>query len=87
MYWVYVLKSLKDERHYVGHTNDIKRRLEDHNRGKSKSVKNRGPFEIIHTEICSDRFEAKRRERQIKSYKGGEAFKRLVNKISKDPIV
>lgn len=78
MYFVYILKSIKDQKHYIGYTTDLKRRLEDHNRGKSQSVRNRGPFEIIYQETCSTKQKAIVRERQIKSYKGGEAFKKLL---------
>jgi len=78
MYWTYILKSLKDRKYYIGYTNDIERRLEDHNRGKSQSVKHRGPFEVIFKEAHNSRIAAIKREKQIKSYKGGEAFKKLV---------
>jgi putative endonuclease len=87
MFYVYILKSLSDGKYYVGHTNNIERRIEDHNRGKNKSVRNRGPFEIIYKEEFPARLEAIRRERQIKSYKGGEAFKRLLSKCNSDPVV
>ncbi len=87
MFYVYILKSLKDRKHYVGYTQDIERRLDEHNRGKSRSVKSRAPFQIIYQEVCSDKKEAIRRERQIKKYKGGEAFKKLINGAIFDPIV
>ena len=85
MYCVYVLRSLKDARYYIGYTDNLKRRLQDHNRGKSKSIKHRGPFELVYSEKAATKQEAIFRERQIKSYKGGEAFKKLLLKI--DPIV
>ena len=87
MYWVYILRSLKDGKHYTGYTSDLKRRLEDHNRGKSISVKSRGPFELVHKEFYIDRKVAIRRERQIKKYKSGAAFKSLVITKFADPIV
>ena len=73
--------------HYIGSTNNLQRRIEDHNRGKSISVKGRGPFVLIYKEIFDSSFEAKNRERIIKSYKGGEAFKRLISAQNFDPIV
>ena len=82
MFVVYVLKSLKDEKHYVGYTKNLERRLEDHNRGKSPSVRDRGPFILVYKENKVSRQEAIRREREIKSYKGGNAFKKLINKLS-----
>ena len=79
MYYVYIIKSLKDNRNYIGYTRDIERRLQDHNRGKSKSVKYRGPFELIYQEKYATRLEASRREKRLKSYKGGEALKKLLS--------
>ena len=87
MFFVYVLQSLKDSKYYIGHTEDLKRRLEDHNRGKSQSVKTRGPFKIVYKEEYPVRLEAIRREGQIKKYKGGEAFKKLLQTNTFDPIV
>ena len=77
-YYVYVLVSLKNDKKYIGSTNDLERRLVDHNRGKSKSVRNRGPFKILYTEEYNSRSEAMKRERQIKGYKGGNEFKKLL---------
>jgi len=79
MYWVYIIRSLKDNKHYIGYTNNLERRLQDHNRGKSESVKYRGEFALVHREEYLTKLEAVRREKQIKSYKGGEAFKRLIS--------
>ena len=89
MYHVYVLRSLEDGNYYIGYTSNLDRRLMDHNRGKSKSVRGRGPFELIYTEAYESRVEAVNRERQIKRYKGGMAFKRLINQNEHtiDPIV
>jgi putative endonuclease len=78
MFYVYVLKSLKDERHYIGYTKDLQQRIKDHNRGKSPSVKLRAPFVLVYQEICPSRLQAIRREKQIKAYKGGIAFKKLI---------
>jgi len=80
MFYVYVIKSLKDNRNYIGYTGDLDRRLREHNKGKSKSVRNRGPFELIYSETYNTRQEAASREAQLKRYKGGEAFKKLICK-------
>ena len=77
-YYTYVIRSLTSGRHYIGSTNDIERRLRDHNRGKNRSVRGRGPFELVLVETYGSRADAERREKQIKSYKGGEAFRRLI---------
>ncbi len=78
MYCVYVLRLRKTGKHYIGQTQNLTKRLEKHSQGKTKSVKNRGEFDIVYAENLSSRSEAMRREKEIKSYKGGEAFKRLL---------
>jgi len=59
------------------------KRLEKHSRGKTKSMKNRGEFEVVYVEQCSSRSGAMNREKEIKRYKGGEAFKRLLSSFAK----
>ena len=86
MYYVYVLQIKKSGRYYIGQTQDLSKRLEKHARGKTKSMKNRGPFEVVYVEKCSSRAEAMRREKEIKRYKGGEAFKRLLSGFAKQTI-
>ena len=77
---VYILKNDLSGRHYIGSTMDLERRISEHNRGQTKSTKQKGIWEIVYTEEFNNILEAKRRERQIKSYKGGNAFKKLVMK-------
>lgn len=79
MYKVYILESLNNlNRHYIGHTNDLNVRLQRHNEGLVRSTKAYAPWKIIHTEFFESRSEAYKREMQIKSYKGGNAFKNLI---------
>jgi len=78
MNYVYILKSRKDGGFYVGCTSDIRRRIHQHNTGKTLSLKNRLPLEIMYVEKYNDPTSAYAREKQIKAYKGGEAFKKLV---------
>ncbi len=80
MFFVYVLKSLKDGKHYIGSTDDIDRRLSQHNRGANTSTRNRRPFELIYSESYPTQEEAVAREYKLKRYKGGDAFKKLINK-------
>ena len=78
MYYVYILRSLKDGKYYIGSTHDVTARLNYHNAGLQRSTKYRIPFELIYTEALENKSEALKRELQIKGYKGGEAFKRLL---------
>ena len=78
MVYIYIIKSGVDGSYYVGITKDINRRLDNHNRGEVKSTKQKRPFTIIYKEEFEDYFFARKREKQIKSWKGGNAFKKLL---------
>ena len=67
-YFVYILKNKKGN-YYIGSTNNIKRRLEEHKRGLSTYTRDRGPWELIYTEEYNDSVNAKRREYKIKQKK------------------
>ena len=77
MYFVYILKNAKGK-HYIGSTKDLERRIGEHNSNNVGSTKNRGPFKLIYKEEFLTRTEARKRENQLKSYKGNEKFKKLV---------
>ena len=78
-HYVYILQSLKDQRYYIGETNDVEARLIFHNSGKQRSTRNRIPFRLVLVEEYPDRETALKREKQIKSWKGGDAFKKLIS--------
>ncbi len=54
-YYVYVLRSLKDGNLYIGMTNNLSRRLYEHNLGYKGSTKSRAPFKLIYKEEYPDR--------------------------------
>jgi len=65
-YYTYVLRSKKDSQFYTGSTNDLRRRLTEHNSAKVSSTKNRGPFELIYYEACMNEQDARAREKYLK---------------------
>lgn len=69
-YYIYVLKSKKDEKLYVGYTEDLKSRFEQHCKGLVKSTKDRRPFELIYSEACLSKKDALHREEYLKTYRG-----------------
>ncbi|MGD1007952.1 MAG: GIY-YIG nuclease family protein [Ignavibacteriaceae bacterium] len=79
MYFTYILKSRDSDHFYIGHTANIEKRLLEHNSGRVKSTKKYLPWQIIYYEPVNTKSEAYKREMQIKSYKGGNAFKKLLN--------
>ena len=81
MIWiVYIIQSTTTQRYYIGCTSDLDRRLKEHNTNKGKSTRYRGPYAVVYIEEHSSRQLALARERQIKSYKGGNAFKSLLSR-------
>ena len=78
MYFTYILKSRNFDHFYIGHTADLGKRLSEHNSSRVKSTKKYLPWEIIYYESINTKSEAYKRELQIKSYKGGNAFKKLI---------
>ena len=78
MWYVYILKSLKNGRLYTGSTNNLERRLKEHNSGHSKYTRLTIPFKVIYKEQYSTRIEARRRERFLKTGKGREIVKKLI---------
>ena len=71
MYYVYVLRSLKNGKRYVGWTSeDPTVRLKQHRSGSTQWTKQNGPFELVYTEEHPDKALAIRRESVLKSGHG-----------------
>ena len=71
MFSVYVLKSLRNGKRYVGSTSkEPELRLKEHNSGSNSWTRQNGPFKILKTEVYKYRFEAIKRERFLKSGAG-----------------
>ena len=78
MYYVYILQSLKTGKLYIGHTDNLARRLEEHNSGwGSKYTRLNGPWKLVYSESYPDRSSAAKRERYLKSTKGSQEKKKL----------
>ena len=70
MYYVYVLKSIKDKSLYVGYSNDLKRRFDEHNDLKNVSTKHKAPFQLVYYEAYKSRADARHREDMLKRFSG-----------------
>ncbi len=76
MYYVYVLRSKKDNSLYIGYSTNIKKRIIEHNKGKSRYTKSKIPLELIYCEIYIDKKDAKGREIFLKSGGGWRFLKK-----------
>ena len=79
MVYVYILKSSVDLGFYIGISNNLGARLIKHNQGGVQSTKYRKPFELVYSEKFDNYSKARFREKEIKSYKGGNKFKDLID--------
>ena len=81
-YYLYILQSQTTGRFYIGHTNDLERRLSQHNdqryKGSQTTKRFHGPWEIVHSESFISRSEAMLREKEIKSWKSRKKIAQLV---------
>ncbi|MFA5083856.1 MAG: GIY-YIG nuclease family protein [Candidatus Paceibacterota bacterium] len=77
-YFVYVLLSHKDKGLYTGFTDNLERRIKEHNQGLVESTKNRTPLELIYFEGYKDKRTALKREKYLKTGWG----RNYLNKIT-----
>lgn len=76
MYYVYVLKSRKDEKLYTGYTNDLRRRLAEHESGVNISTRSRLPLDLLYYEAYTSQADAKAREFRLKNSPGARTAMR-----------
>ncbi|MCK9616499.1 MAG: GIY-YIG nuclease family protein [Lentimicrobiaceae bacterium] len=68
-YFLYILLSEKNEKFYIGSSNDPERRLYEHNIGHTTSTKSGIPWKIIFLRKFSERSDAIREELRLKRMK------------------
>jgi putative endonuclease len=78
---VYILESQSNGRLYIGCTNDLNRRLEEHNANHTRSTRNKGPWELVHFKRVGSKAEALELEKKLKSWK---SRKRVLSWIERD---
>ena len=79
MYYVYILRSKKDNKLYIGYTGELNKRLREHKRGSVYNTKSRLPIELIYFEGYIDKKSAKKREKKLKQF--GSSYSGLVKRI------
>ncbi|MDO8497117.1 MAG: GIY-YIG nuclease family protein [bacterium] len=67
MFYTYVLKSKKDNDLYIGFTDNLKKRFEEHNRGLVDATRYRIPFILVYYEACLAETKAIQREKYFKT--------------------
>jgi putative endonuclease len=79
MYYVYVLLSSKDNKFYTGLTDDLKRRLAEHNAGQVQSTSQRRPLRLVYYEACLNQNDAVNREKYLKTTFGKEYIRKRIS--------
>ena len=78
MSFIYVLRSKKNNKRYIGYTSkDIQARLQEHNSGCNQWTRQNGPFNLVYADMLSDVKEAKELERFLKSGQGRQCLDEL----------
>ena len=90
MYFTYILQSESTERYYIGSTDNLDRRMAQHNdpgyKGSKTTKRFKGPWKLVYTESSQARAEAMSREREIKSWKSRKAIQDLIiNSVGRVP--
>jgi putative endonuclease len=81
MFYTYILKSSKNGRMYIGYTNNLRKRLIQHNEGKSNYTKRDRPYLLVYYEACLDEDDARSRELYLKSGMGKRYIKNRIKRF------
>ncbi len=82
MFYVYILRSDKDDSFYIGQTNDVNKRLNFHNLGLSRYTSRKLPWKLVYIEEYKTRKEALKRERFLKKQRNRKFYESLISKRS-----
>jgi putative endonuclease len=77
VYQIYVIRNVAGK-FYIGLSENVLKRLEQHNQGVSKWTRSRGPWSLVWTSESLTLSEARKLERRLKRQKGGHGFEQLV---------
>ena len=84
MYYAYVLWSSERQKFYFGMTNDIKRRVDEHESGQCYTTARMGKIELIFYEAFKSKDDAARRERYFKTTSGNKMLRLILRESLKD---
>ncbi len=82
MWYAYILESTKDNKHYIGSTNDLKRRLDEHNSGKVEATTARRPLRLVSYIAVENEAQSRCLEKYLKT---GSGFSFIKKRILQSP--
>lgn len=80
MYYLYLIRSSKTKKFYVGTTPDLEKRFYSHNAGKNTATKYGVPWQLIYFEAYSTKADAIKREQRLKHY--GQALRQIKQRLT-----
>lgn len=87
-HFAYVLISRKDKKFYVGKTDNLVERFEQHKKGRVASTEGRRPLTLVYYEACRNKADASHREKYLKTYHGKQYLrKRLKSYLTGSKIL
>ncbi len=87
MFCVYLIQHDRTKEIYIGKTNNIKRRLKEHNTGKQKSTKRKtGQWILVYLEVFRSKADADNRESALKQHGSNKRWlkQRISNSLIQD---
>ena len=84
IYRVYVIQN-RERKFYIGLSDDVERRIEQHNVGVSTWTRDKGPWTLIWQSARMNLSDARKLELSLKRQKGGDGFYRIIGKVRSGP--
>ncbi len=78
VHYVYILQSERNGRHYIGQTNSLDRRVQQHNDGRVRATKYMRPWVLVYREESADGTQARKREWWLKAQKSRLLLEHLI---------
>jgi putative endonuclease len=76
--YLYILKSDRNGRYYIGSTSDLERRVKEHNRGQTKSTAKLAPWKLMFSKLFPDVIVAMQFERRLKKMKSRKIIEKII---------
>ena len=83
MYFVYILQSKVDASFYIGYTENLERRVQQHNKGESAYTSRKMPWDIVYFEEFPEKSDAIKREKFLKAQKNKSFYQSLIDRLDR----
>lgn len=83
MYFVYILQSKVDASFYIGYTENLERRVQQHNNGESAYTSRKMPWDVVYFEEFPEKSDAIKREKFLKAQKNKSFYQSLIDRLDR----